>query len=601
MNLSFAGIHALIFFGSALLLLILETFRRSQREPVKGRERWIVNLSLMLVVSMGGTLIFAAGPLDIAQAQQQAGESGWNLPLVVEILLVFLLLDFWRYWEHRVFHEVPLLWRVHLVHHSDTFVDVTTAERHHPFEALLTLPLAAILVLALGLPPAGLMLYMIIAGMSALFTHANVRLPDRVDRRLRRVLVTPSVHAIHHGSTPALADSNYGAVFSCWDRMFGTYSDPETTRVDHFGLEYFHRRSERTLVQTLLQPFLYRAKMTAYEREPDELAAVAAITLGPTWVRALTLLGLILAFSGLAMWPTVVNLTSIWASTESYQYAWLVVPFFVYAMGWHYREELLRQTPQPDAAGLLLTAVALLLWSAAALVQIDLLQHIALVILLQGIFLAVLGRGLWLRFLPVFLVLLFMIPSGDVLEFPLRVLTLDMIVFFCQLVDLPYVLDGFRINVGDNNYVVLNACSGLSFVLLAMFLSYSLGSLLYRNLFKVVGLTMLGGLLGIVANGLRVNAIVWVDWISGTQMDLGAHQEYQLLALIFMLGGIFLVLSRLSLEAPTEKVTPTRPVEPSSLARYSPAAVAMTIGPDDTPTAFQRRQHDTWRGVSTAN
>src|SRR5206468_13006037 len=143
-----------------------------------------------------------------------------------QLLLTFLLLDLWRYWEHRLFHRVSLLWHIHLVHHSDTQIDVTTSERHHPFEVLISAATLLALIGALGLPAPALGLYLVIATVVALYSHANVRIPLFIDRWLNRLIITAPVHAVHHSDLQHETNSNYGSVLTIWDRLFGTYVNP---------------------------------------------------------------------------------------------------------------------------------------------------------------------------------------------------------------------------------------------------------------------------------------------------------------------------------------------------------------------------------------
>ena len=134
----------------AIVLLLLEWTSSLRRAAIRLQYRWLTNIGLML---LGGILVGAVSPFSVEQAAaglQNGWVAQWQLPPMFEALAVLLLLDAWRYWEHRIYHEVPLLWRVHLVHHSDTALDITTAERHHPLEAVLAVCTMMLLVFALG-------------------------------------------------------------------------------------------------------------------------------------------------------------------------------------------------------------------------------------------------------------------------------------------------------------------------------------------------------------------------------------------------------------------------------------------------------------------
>ena len=152
---------------AVVALLLLEWLSPWRRSAPQTQYRWLTNVGLML---LGGLVVGAILPFSPESVAAEL-RSGWfndaALPPLVEALLVFLLLDFWRYWEHRVYHEVPLMWRIHLVHHSDTALDITTAERHHPVEAIIAAGTLLLLVFALGFSAAALAVYVTVATLSA--------------------------------------------------------------------------------------------------------------------------------------------------------------------------------------------------------------------------------------------------------------------------------------------------------------------------------------------------------------------------------------------------------------------------------------------------
>jgi sterol desaturase/sphingolipid hydroxylase (fatty acid hydroxylase superfamily) len=131
------------------------------------------------------------------------------------------------YLNHRLSHRWPWLWRIHRVHHADTALDLSTGFRNHPFEIAVLAPWLAIVTVGFGLDPLTLLVYETVAVTFTLWDHANFRLPGRADRVLRAVMVTPAMHQIHHSAVRTETDSNYGDVFSLWDRLFGTYRSPD--------------------------------------------------------------------------------------------------------------------------------------------------------------------------------------------------------------------------------------------------------------------------------------------------------------------------------------------------------------------------------------
>jgi exosortase len=546
----FTALYQIAFFSAVGLLLLLERVRSFQRQSVRIAGRWTANIGLLLIVSVIASVAIPAGVYGVAQAQAPGMIAQLGVPIPVQIGLTFLFLDLWRYWEHRVFHRTPLLWRAHLVHHSDTQIDVTTTERHHPFESILSTAVMIVLILACGLPATAVGLYLVVATVVSLWSHANLRLPDAADRLMRLILVTPRVHAVHHSDLKAETDSNYGTVFTLWDRAFGSYVDPDDARIPHFGLEYFHRERDTAIGRVLLQPLMYRVGM-AYPRREDRPEAPVApgLALTPAWKDVLLagLAGCVLA--AVVLWPTLFNLAALWANSEAYQYAWLVVPMTLYVLAWDRRRETFALNPQPGFTGVLLAAGAAALWSIAGLMNVDLGRHIALVLVVQGIAMAMLGWRSYWRLFPILALLFLAIPSGDVLQPFLRAATVRSLELFAGLAQLPHTVEGFVVHIGNHRYMVAEECSGLSYVTLAIFLSYSFGLLLYRSIFKIAALALFGALLGIFSNALRVNSIVLIDWFSGSQMELSSHAGIQWIALLTTLGALFVVLGRLQPDA----------------------------------------------------
>ena len=196
-----------------------------QAAPNRNR-RWPVNLGLALINVVLVTLV----PLSAVIAAQWAKENGIGLlnmtggPWWIALAATIVIRSFVGYAFHVLLHKVHLLWPMHRVHHSDTHLDVTTTIRTHPLEFVLQFFTMVPLAVVLGLDPWALVAYEIAEGFNGLASHANVRLPDRLDRALRWLFVTPNMHCLHHSSYRPETDSNYGQLFSFWDRLFGTYS-----------------------------------------------------------------------------------------------------------------------------------------------------------------------------------------------------------------------------------------------------------------------------------------------------------------------------------------------------------------------------------------
>ncbi len=203
-----------------------------RRDLVLGRgRRWITNLFIVVLDSVLVRLVF---PLAAVGAALWAGETGTGLfnalglPVWIAGVAGFLILDFAIWAQHLIFHKVPILWRVHRVHHSDRDIDVTTALRFHPIEILLSMAIKIGIVVALGIPAFAVFVFEVVLNGMAMFNHANVRIPVRVERWLRLLVVTPDMHRVHHSIIHRETDSNYGFNLSVWDRAFGTYvAQPE--------------------------------------------------------------------------------------------------------------------------------------------------------------------------------------------------------------------------------------------------------------------------------------------------------------------------------------------------------------------------------------
>ena len=219
------------FGGIFLIMALLEAGLPRRRLKSSRLKRWPTNWGIVLLDVLLMRLIFPIGGVGLAMLAQ---EKGWGLFAllgwsgVVAGLITFVVLDLAVWFQHLVSHKVPLFWRIHRMHHADSEVDATTALRFHPIEILLSFLWKGLVIIALGGPVEAVLIFEIVLNGSAVFSHANVRLPLWLDRPLRFLIVTPDMHRIHHSVLPHETDSNYGFYLSVWDRLFGTYvEDPE--------------------------------------------------------------------------------------------------------------------------------------------------------------------------------------------------------------------------------------------------------------------------------------------------------------------------------------------------------------------------------------
>lgn len=582
----FEALQKLIFFLVLTLLGLLEFLGSVRREPVQREIRWVANGSLFLIDNAVVGIVMPIGIIVFAMDQPPRLMSTQAVPVVAQFLLTFLLLDFWHYWQHRLCHTVPFLWRCHLVHHSDTCIDITTSQRHHPFEALLNAALVLTLVYILGLPAAPIGVYLLVASTVALLSHANLRLPTQWEQSLGQVIVTPSFHAVHHSALKAQTNSNYSMVLTVWDRLFGTYNDPAKNPIERFGLEYFHQTRDTRIVQVLLQPFLFHSGLAYSGHETISSASAqietvraqgAALAISDSWKKALygSAAGTVLSL--LVLWPTISTLLAAWQGNEAYRYGFLVMPMVIYLLGWHFRDEILASNPSPDFTGVVISIIAAVLWGAAVLMNVNVVAQLAFILTLHGIAMSALGwRGYW-RLFPVLALMFLMIPSGDVLQPVLRLLTVKSIEVFAIVAGMPHTIDGFSISIGKLHYFVVDACSGLSYVNLMLFLGYCFGLLLYRSFLRITTLALFSALLGFLSNVIRVNSIILIDSIQGSQMDLAAHGNIQWIALLAVLGLLIYVLGQLSADPIPVMALKTSQKQVSPNAHLAPVAAGIAV------------------------
>lgn len=189
-----------------------------------------------------------------------------EMPLWLYVILGVLLLDFFgAYLAHFVEHKVRPLWMIHLVHHTDHKVDTTTANRHHPLESMIRFSFTLLGVFVVGTPIAIVMLYQSMSLIFTQFTHANIKLPKGLDKVLSYFIVSPDMHKIHHHNLLPYTDSNYGNIFSIWDRIFGTYSYLEREKIV-YGVDTFPDEIKNSsLAELLKQPFQGYRKPTNME------------------------------------------------------------------------------------------------------------------------------------------------------------------------------------------------------------------------------------------------------------------------------------------------------------------------------------------------
>jgi len=258
----------------AVLLLMLGWEQFAPRRPgsdISGLRR-INNLLLAVIDASLLRLIVPAAAVAMAIT---AAEYSWGLFNLLQMeswsagTLSFLLLDLLIYFQHRLFHHYPLLWRLHRVHHSDIEFDVTTAVRFHPIEILLSMCIKISGVILIGAPVVAVIVFEIVLNAISLFNHGNIKIPVKLDHYLRWLLVTPDMHRVHHSAIRAETDSNFGFNIPWWDRLFATYRDqPELGHSGlKVGLNEFRDRRFVNILWLLKQPLLNSAEFADNEDE----------------------------------------------------------------------------------------------------------------------------------------------------------------------------------------------------------------------------------------------------------------------------------------------------------------------------------------------
>ena len=239
--------------GAAALVIIVTLLAWERWRPFaaapKGTSRVFKNFALAAMnAGLSRILIVpltAAAALAAPAWRPGFADGGWF------ILVDLILLDLWIYWWHRGNHELPFLWRFHEVHHLDRFLDVSSAVRFHFGEVILSALVRAVLIMVMDVPLVSVLIFDSIVLAAAGFHHANIRLPEKVERRLRYVIVTPSHHWVHHHRVREDTDSNYGTVLSLWDRLFGSLSPTPRTPSMDIGTE---GREEKPLFGLIVRP-----------------------------------------------------------------------------------------------------------------------------------------------------------------------------------------------------------------------------------------------------------------------------------------------------------------------------------------------------------
>lgn len=248
-----AVIRLSVFLGVFVLMAVLEALLPAREAVLSRKTRWLGNLSMVVMGALVSRILLPATLVGVSLWAQQKGIGVFNVLLdavpadasssnqllnsgeplnnsstylvhIAIVTLSVLLLDMLIYWQHRLFHTVPMLWRFHKMHHADSHVDTTTGLRFHPVEIAMSLGIKAGAVVILGVPAIAIVIFEVALNGFALFNHANIRLPQKWDDRIGLVLITQRLHRIHHSQAKSESNSNYGFSVSWWDRLFNSFT-----------------------------------------------------------------------------------------------------------------------------------------------------------------------------------------------------------------------------------------------------------------------------------------------------------------------------------------------------------------------------------------
>jgi len=258
-----AAIRLGFFLCTLTVLALLERMAPRRVLSTPKPARWFANLGIVTVDTLIVRFLFPLLPAGFALLCRQ---EGWGLlnffqvPYGAAVVIAVVLFDFFIYIQHVLFHHVPTLWRLHMIHHADLDFDLTTGIRFHPLEIILSMGIKLGLVYLFGPPAVAVILFEIILNSTAMFSHSNLRLPLRLDGVLRLLIVTPDMHRVHHSVIIRERNSNFGFNLSLWDRLLGTYrAQPEKGHDGMtIGLANFRDPSRLNLLHILALPFTYR-------------------------------------------------------------------------------------------------------------------------------------------------------------------------------------------------------------------------------------------------------------------------------------------------------------------------------------------------------
>ncbi|MGD8228600.1 MAG: sterol desaturase family protein [Desulfobacteraceae bacterium] len=255
------AIRLSFFFLIFLMIAIWELFAPRRQLTTSKVSRWASNLAITFINPLALRLVFPILAVSMAVAAQK---NGWGLlnnyyvPYWMAVVIGIVALDFVIYLQHVMFHAVPILWRLHMMHHADLDFDLTTGLRFHPFEIIISMGIKLAAVVVLGPPAMAVLIFEVLLNGTAMFNHGNIRLPLKLDRILRFLVVTPDMHRVHHSVIIRETNSNYGFNLPWWDRLLGTYRNQPNEGHEGMtiGLSQFRDPGRLSFPWLLILPFI---------------------------------------------------------------------------------------------------------------------------------------------------------------------------------------------------------------------------------------------------------------------------------------------------------------------------------------------------------
>ena len=269
-----ATFRLVAFFSVLIVLICLEIFFPRRQLELPRAQRWFSNIGISFFNTLFVKLVFplaGIGAAVLAQQKQWGILNHLEISQWMGVILFLLVFDLTIYFQHRVFHAVPFLWRLHRMHHTDIDYDVTTGNRFHPVSILLSSIIKFILVILTGAAPIAVLIAEVLLNATAMFNHSNLKLPLHLDRILRLIIVTPDMHRVHHSVDETEHSHNFGFNFPWWDRLFGTYqAEPELGHETmEIGIKGFRNLRSANFLWLLIQPLM---KPDVSSRLPDKPA-----------------------------------------------------------------------------------------------------------------------------------------------------------------------------------------------------------------------------------------------------------------------------------------------------------------------------------------